>query len=479
MRLKFKRHLRLWRREAGPTVSLALPIMAGMVSQTLMGLADTVMVGRVGVTALAACALVNTVAHIPLVFGLGLLTSIAVLAAQAFGARRAEDAGEVLRHGLLLSCGMGLLAALSLILFRSGLRFLGQPQEVVEASGDYLIFFALSLIPGLIAHGCKQFSEALKHPWPPTLVLLGGVVLNVFLNWVFIYGNLGISAMRLEGAGLATLIARSVMLLALLAYVLRASALRAFQPARWRSAIDRSRIAALVQLGWPVALQHVLEVGAFASAALMMGWISAAAIAAHQIAITCAATTFMFALGIGMAVCIRVGHAYGARQFSRIRRIGYGGVALAAGIMSLFGATFMLAGGPIAHWFIDAPEVVQLAAALLGVAAVFQVADGIQIASICALRGLGDVRIPAVIAAMAYWLVALPVGSALAFAAGLGAVGIWVGLAAGLCSAALGLSVRFHRHTGEAQFATRRSAEDYSRSTAASDLGVPFPSADN
>jgi MATE family multidrug resistance protein len=158
----------------------------------------------------------------------------------------------------------------------------------------------------------------------------------------------------------------------------------------------------------------------------------------------------MFALGLGMAACIRVGHAYGARQFVRMRRIGFGAVGLAAGFMAAFGIVFVLAGQPIAGLFIESPTVVQLTAQLLIVAAVFQSADGVQVTSISALRGLGDVRVPAIIAIVAYWALALPIGSLLAFRAHLGAVGIWIGLAAGLGVAAAGLAWRFHRQTQDA-----------------------------
>jgi len=438
-------NLRLWRREIRPTLALALPIMAGMVSQMLMGLADTVMVGHVGVVPLAAAAFVNAVAHLPLVFGLGLLSSIAVLTAQAYGARRSREAGELLRHGLLLSVATGGAAMLGVFALYPLLPWLGQPPEVVAAARVYLLLFGVSLFPALVAHGCKQFAEALKHPWAPTLVLLGGVLLNVWLNWILIYGNWGAPALGLEGAGWATVLARLVMMLVLLGYVLRAPSLRKFQPARWRAALRWHWFQKLLKLGWPVASQHLFEVSAFAFAAVMMGWISADAIAAHQIAISCAALSFMFVLGLGAAACIRVGHAYGAGQFVRMRRIGFGAIGLAAGIMTLFGVVFMLAGKPIAGWFIASPTVVALTAQLLVVAALFQIADGVQVTSLSALRGLGDVRAPAMIAVLAYWVLAVPLGWWLAFRAEWGAVGIWTGLALGLGVAALSLAWRFHR----------------------------------
>ncbi|TAL02313.1 MAG: MATE family efflux transporter [Verrucomicrobia bacterium] len=447
MPLSLVQNLRLWRREIRPTWALALPIMAGMVSQMLMGLADALMVGRVGVVPLAAASFVNAVAHLPLVLGMGLLTCISVLTSQAYGARRSDEAGELLRHGLVLSAAVGLLAALTMFALRPFLDHLGQPPEVVAAAKNYLLLYGGSLLPGLVAHGAKQFSDALKHPWLPTVVMLGGVGLNVLLNWILIYGNCGAPALGLEGSGWATLISRTVIAVVLVGYVVDAPALRKFQPARWRGQLTWERFQRMLKVGWPVGAQHFFEVSAFASAAIMMGWINADAMAAHQIAITCAAMTFMSALGIGAAAGIRVGHAFGAGQFARVRRIGFSGVGMAATFMGAFGVLFALAGKNIATLFIESPAVVNLTAQLLIVAAVFQIVDGIQVSAISALRGLSDVRVPAMIAIVAYWFIALPVGAALAFGAKLGAVGMWIGLALGLGAAAAGLLWRFHRKT--------------------------------
>jgi MATE family multidrug resistance protein len=450
MPFRVARNFRLWRRELRPTLALAFPIMAGMISQMLMGLADTVMVGRVGVVPLAAASFVIAVGHLPLVFGLGLVSAISVLTAQAYGARQAREVGELLRHGFVLSFGVGVLAALSMFVLRPLLPYMGQPAEVAAAADKYLLLFGASLMPALAAQGCKQFSDALKHPWAPTLVMFGGVLLNVLLNWVLIYGNWGAPALGLIGAGWATLIARVAMLVCLLAYVLRAPVLRGLQPTRWRMKFERERFQRLLHVGWPVGVQHFFEVSAFAFAAIMMGWISADAIAAHQIAISCAALSFMFALGIGAAASIRVGHAWGARQFARMRRIGFSAVAIAAVVMAGFGVVFAIAGRPIAGSFIESSSVVALTAQLLIVAAAFQIADGVQVTSISALRGLADVRVPALIAILAYWFVALPLGSVLAFGARYGAVGMWIGLAAGLGAAAIGLAWRFHLKTRQA-----------------------------
>jgi MATE family multidrug resistance protein len=276
----------------------------------------------------------------------------------------------------------------------------------------------------------------------------------VLLNWILIYGNWGAPALGLEGAGWATLLARIIVALAMLFYLGRHSAFKEYLPGRWLGPLEILRLKQLTRLGGPVGAQHLLEVSAFAFAALMMGWISAEALAAHQIAITCAATTFMFMVGLGMAVCIRVGHAYGAGKFQRTRRIGLMGLGMAGAGMALFGIMFMALRYPLAKAFISDPEVVRLAAQFFIVAALFQVADGLQVTAMSALRGLSDVKIPAMVAMLAYWMFSIPLGYALTFHFDFGPIGIWVALALGLGMAAVFLSWRFHHRT-EGEFKRR------------------------
>jgi multidrug resistance protein, MATE family len=442
---------RQWLMESRRTLALALPIMSGLVGQMLMGLADTLMVGQVGTVPLAAAAFGSNLSHIPMVGGMGLLAAVPVLTAHAFGARRPEIAGEVLRHGLWIAAVAGSVAALGLWWIRSRVGWLQQPEEVVAAAQTYLVLIGASLLPLLVAHSLKQFCEALANPWPPTLILLGGVLLNILLNWLFIFGRWGCPAMGLDGAGLATLIARIVTALAIALYLVRSTALAEHLSARWLRLPAWGSIREQLGIGSPVAAQHLLEVGAFAFAAIMMGWIHAEAMAAHQIAITCAATTFIFAMGFGMAVSIRVGHAWGAGAHRRLRRVAYSGLCLTAAMMSVFALLFILGGPSIADAFSNSPDVIAIAAMMLFIAGFFQIFDGLQVVAMSALRGMGDVRRPAMIAAFSYWIIALPIGYVLGFVLGHGAMGIWIGLAAGLGTAAVTLIGRFRRHSHATQ----------------------------
>ncbi|MHB9006584.1 MAG: MATE family efflux transporter [Limisphaerales bacterium] len=425
------------------TLKLGLPIMAGLVGQMVMGLTDTVMVGQLGTLPLAAASFAHNLIHVPFVAVMGLITSVAVTSSHAFGAKDPVGAGQALRHGLGLAAAAGLVSALLLLAVRDHCGWLRQPPEVVAEARAYTGWVAWSLIPALLAMVIKQYCEALNRPWPPTWILFGGVLLNVLLNWLWIFGHAGFPALGLEGAGLATLVARLATLAGMMVYLWRARDLAPWLPARWFATWDTAVIRRQLTLGLPVGLQHLLEVGAFVMGAFMMGWIGAEALAAHQIALTCASTTFIFALGFGMAVGIRVGHAWGARDPLGLKRIGWGGIAVGALMMSGFALLFFLARTPIANAFVSAPEVAALAAGLLLVAAFFQVFDGLQVVAMSALRGLGDVRVPAAIAAVAYWLVALPLAALLAFGLEWGATGIWIGLASGLATAAGGLVWRF------------------------------------
>jgi len=432
-----------WRIETCRTFRLALPIIVGMLGQNLLGIADVAMIGRVGVTELAACGFVFNISHIPLLAGLGLLAPISIRAAQAYGANKPGEAAECLRHGMLLAllCGIGM--GVSMVLLDDYLHWFRQPAHVMDASHSYLLLFGWSMAGVMISHTIKQYCEALNDPWPPMIILLVGVALNILLNWVFIYGNWGSPPLGLEGAGIATLIARWAMAMASVIYVLGATKLARFRPVQLRNNWSWSRLKDLLTLGFPICIQHVMEVGAFVFGAIMMGWFGATAMAAHQIAITCATSTFIVALSVGMAVGVRVGHVWGAGLRGRLRHIVGGGMFMGVGVMGLCAIGFLTAGEVIAGWFSEVPEVTALAAVLFIAAGIFQISDGTQVVVMFALRGMSDVRIPTFIAIVSYWLVSLPVGYLIAFTWDKGPIGVWFGYVVGLTCVAVLASIRF------------------------------------
>lgn len=437
-------------RESRLTLALAVPLMIGQLSQMLLGVADTVMIGRLGVTEMAALTFASALFHIPFVFGIGLLTAVSVFSSNARGAADPAAGRGSCRHGLYLGAALGLALAAAGLLFTPFLDRLGQPPEVAARTARYFQIVMLSLVPALASIALKNHADALNRPWPPFWIFLGGVALNILLNWILIFGKLGSPAFGLEGAAWATLVARCAILAAMFVWLPRARGLREWVPFRWLRAPVFPEIRGLLAIGFPASLLMLCEVAAFSAAGLMMGRFGPGSMAAHQIAITCAATAFMIPLGLSMALTVRIGEAHGAGQHERLRPLILSGWLLAIGFALLSASTFFLAGELIASWFIETPEVVRLAASILVIAGVFQVVDSLQVNSAGMLRGLRDSRTPALIGFVAYWLVGLPVAAWLAIGLGLEARGVWWGLATGLAVACLALGPRLWRRAAAA-----------------------------
>lgn len=434
-------------REARPTVTLATPIVIGLVSQMLMGVTDSAMIGHAGTVPLAASSFGNNVFTVFYVVGVGLMVPVAIFVARARGARRPAEAADFLKHGLLLAGVFGAIETLLMAAIGTQLVHFGQPPEVLAIVLPYYLLIAASIIPVLAYLALRQFAEAMGHPWAPTIIMLVGVGVNAALNWVFIFGHLGMPALGLTGAGISTLISRVLGAVVIYYWLRRDARMRAAWPSHWFSGYSRERIREMLRVGIPAAGMLLFESTAFAFSGIMIGWLGAVPLAAHQIAITCASMAFMFPLGLSMAAGMQVSHAVGAGETARVRPVAAGAAGLGLLIMAGFAGSFGLAGMTIAGWFVRDPAVIVLAAQLLIVGAVFQLVDGLQVIAAAVLRGISDVRLPAIITLVAYWGIALPLGYALGIAGPLGAVGIWIGIAGGLAFAAVFLAVRFHRLT--------------------------------
>lgn len=440
--------------QARPTLALALPIIAGQMAQMLMGLVDSAMVGQVGVTPLAAAAFANTLISVPLVFGIGLMLALSIRISQV---RSADDAdtkiAELLRHGVFLSIAAGIALAFSLWGCSFFLDRFGQSAAVAAQSRGFLLWVGASIPFVLLMFGLKNFCEALDNPWAPTLILSASVPLNIVFNWVLIYGNLGAPALGLDGAGIATLLARVLSCVALWIYVTRAPRFAHIMPSRWLAPLDMERLRTLLQLGIPSSLQIVLEVGAFSAAALMVGWIGDKPLAAHQIVLACASTTFMIPLGISFAASIRAGTM--EHQPRKARALGnnsFGLALISAGTSATFYLVFRHV---IADKFVDDSAVAALAGQLFLVVAIFQLFDGIQVTGAGLLRGLSDATAPMLISLGCYWGIGLPLGYVGGFIFGWGAVGVWSGLAVALACAAVALVFRFRHRTASSSHGER------------------------
>ena len=433
--------------EGRGTLILAFPLIFGQVSQMLVGLSDTLMIGRLGVVPLAASTFANTILYLPLMLGIGMSMAVSIRVSQARGAGDMQMAREALRNGLLIAIIVGLFtvaAAFALIPFFS---YFGQEPDVADAAGNYFLIVAVSMIPAIGCMTVKNHADAMNHPWPAFWITLGGVALNVLLNWILIWGKFGAPALRLEGAGVATLLARIATLVFLIHWCRRSRTMHDWVPRHWFKRPHGPSIRSLVKVGLPASVQLLAEVSAFVMATLIIGTMGKVALASHQVAITCAATVFMVPLGLSMAMTVRIGEAWGAGARERLRPLVVSGWIMGACFTACSALTVLLFPNVIAGWFVTEPEARALAATLLVVSAAFQFSDALQIISMGALRGLDDVHGPAWIAVFAYWVVSIPVGWWFAFRLDWGASGMWWGITIGLTLTALLLGRRLWMRT--------------------------------
>lgn len=429
------------------TLKLAFPLVIGQLSQMLLGVADTIMIGRLGVTELAVLTYANSLFYVPFIFGIGVLTAVSVFTASARGAGDEAAGRESCRHGMFIATILGIVLFVALSAVSMNLGMFRQPLEVEVMTGAYFRIIMASMVPALMSIALKNHADALDRPWPPFWIFLGGVVLNIFLNWVMIYGKLGCPMLGLEGGAWATLIARIAILFGMIVWLRRDAGLRKWIPYQMFQRPTFAEIRKFFAIGFPASIQMLTEVSAFSVAGLMMGRFGTTAMAAHQVALMCAATAFMIPLGLSMALSVRISAAAGAGEKERLRPITVSGWWIGA-IYSLFGAlVFALLGGWMASFFTEEQPVIRLAASLLIVVGVFQLFDSIQVASASMLRGLRDARIPALIGFFSYWMIGLPVAVLLSVKFNFGAIGVWWGLAAGLVVACIMLGPRLWKMT--------------------------------
>ncbi len=433
--------------EVRETMKLAVPLIIGQVSQMLLGVVDTLMIGRLGVTEMAALTFANSIFYVPFVFGIGVLTAMSVFTAGARGKGDKEAGRASCRLGVYIALVLGIVLVAGMLILSKNLWIFRQPEDVAVITEGYFMVISLSLIPGLISLGMKNHGDALDRPWPGFWIFLGGVGLNVFLNWVMIFGNLGCPKLGLEGGAWATLISRVAIVGGMFFWFYHGAGMRDWVPKRWWVRAQTGEVKRFLGIGLPASVQMVCEVGAFSAAGLMMGWFGERAMAAHQIALMCAATAFMVPLGLAMALSVRIGAAAGAGEVGRLRGIAVSGWWLGV-VWAVLGVSLFVFGGDwLAGFFIDQNDVVELAAQILIVVGVFQLFDSLQVSSVAMLRGLEDTRMPALWSIFSYWVVGIPLATWFSVSLGGEAVGVWWGLAVGLATSALIIGPRLWKFT--------------------------------
>jgi multidrug resistance protein, MATE family len=415
--------------EVPALLSLAVPVVAGLIGSTVLSTIDSFMLGPLGEVPLAASSLTQSILVVFYAGLYGLVGAVGIFVGQAHGARAPERIGAVLRHGLIIGLVSGEIGAIAMAACFPILSLTGQPTEVTAVIGNYWMAMSALLIPFTLSMVVKLFLDSIGRPWTAAVLTLVPIVLNVPLNWLLIYGNLGFPKIGLAGAGIASLISVSVGFVIMLVYLRWAPSMAIYRNA---GPLRQSGYGELTKEGYPMAVQYVAEGSAVAVAGVLIGLLGATALAANQIVFSVAVLVYMAPLGLSAAVSIRIAQAVGAGAKHRARAIGLAGIVIVTVWMLIFTTIMVGCGDAIARAFVTDASVVAAATAMFVAVGMMQVFDGLQSVSLGALRGLLDNRWPTRVALISYWLIALPLSVFFGFYLGYGAPGVWCGFGIGL-----------------------------------------------
>jgi MATE family multidrug resistance protein len=426
-----------------PNLILAIPVMLAQAGQMIVVLADNLMVGQLGTVPLAAASFANTGFVVGMVFGIGMVNGLTPLVGKAYGGGDKEMAASWFKQGLYAFQAAALLLTILLWMVSYAMPYMGQPADVVEAAIPYYLVLVVSMIPFVLFFTFKQFAEGLGNTRIAMVITVSANILNICLNYLWIFGKFGFPVMGLMGAGYATLTARITMPLLFLWVYYRFDFFRFYRLHIGELKFNLLKSIHLMQLGLPIGGQYFVEILAFSLGSIMMGWLGAAALAAHQIVLSLASFTFMISQGIAAATTVKVSQFVGQGRPEALRATTFASLHLVLIFMGTSAILFVVFRNVIPGFFIDSAEVIGIASGLMIVAGAFQLFDGLQVTMLGALRGLEDVTLPFGMLLVAYFVLALPVGWLFAFELNAGSVGIWYGYLLGLFSISMFLLLRF------------------------------------
>ena len=446
-------NLSQYTKEFSYNLKLAYPVIIGMLGHTLIGIVDNIMVGKLGSTELAAVSLGNSLIFIAMSVGIGFSTAITPMIAEADADNNSPKIRSIFHHGLFLCIILGFMLFGLVVLAKPIMELLHQPKEVIALARPFLNWVAFSLVPLIIYQGYKQFADGLSLTKVSMYAIVMANILHVIINYFLIYGIWIFPKMGILGAGLGTVLSRIAMVTFMHIILSRKEQLKQYFRDFSFDEIKKEMLQKIINLGFPSAMQMLFEVVLFTAAIWLCGTIGKTSQAANQIALSLASMTFMFAMGLSVVAMIRISNQKGLNDFRQLVIVARSIFLLAILIEILFALMFIALHQVLPYLFlnmenqvqlIDNQEVIIISAKLLLVAALFQISDGIQVVVLGALRGLQDVKIPMYITFVAYWVVGFPISYYLGIYTNLKAVGVWIGLLAGLTAAALFLFIRFH-----------------------------------
>ncbi len=440
-------HLQNYTKEFRTNINLALPVIMGSLGHILVGLADDMMVGVIGPVHLAATSLGNSLVFIAMSIGIGFSIVLTPLISEADGAGELEEGRAIFHHGMILNTIISIILLAILLFAKPILLYLKQPPEVVSLALPYYTIVSFSMIPMMLFQGLKQFSDGMSRTKYAMRATIIANVINIFINFLLIYGVWFFPRLEIVGAALGTLISRVFMLVILYFMLKRVELFKYFFTGFSWHKVNKTYFSKIINLGLPSALQILFEVAAFVAAVLLAGVLGAYPQAANQIALKLASTTFMVAVGVGVAATVRIGNQKGKADFINLRRIAFSNQLLISMIMFGFSIIFLIFRNYLPYGFTQEIDVIKIAAQLLIIAAFFQISDGLQAVILASLRGIQDVWIPSLITFTAYWIIGFPLSYYLGLYTEYQTLGIWLGLFFGLSTSAFLLFLRFNQQT--------------------------------
>lgn len=422
---------------------LAFPVVLSQVGQVTVHLVDNMMVGHVGTAELAAAAFANNVFMIGMYFGMGITYGLTPLIGKAFSKGKFHEVAVLLKNGIFTHVAAAIVLSVVMFGIYFVLPLLGQPPEVLNLAKPYFLLLCLSYFPFMLFFSMKQFFEGIGNTKMAMQITLTANVINVIVNYVLIFGKFGFPEMGLVGAGIGTLVSRLFMALLFVLYILKVPKFKKYFVEAHKQIFSVEKIVTILKIGIPIGFQIIVELLSFGVGAIMMGWLGEIPLAAHQVAIGLAAFTYMISLGVSQANTIRVSHQMGVKNYKSLKMAASASTHLVLAFMLLMGFVFIIARNYLPIMFTLDPAVIDIAANLLIIAAIFQIFDGLQVIMLSTLRGMADVKIPMFFAFFAYLLIGIPTSYFLTFVLSLGPQGIWYGYLVGLSTAGILFYFRF------------------------------------
>lgn len=432
-------------------LKLAVPVMITQAGQIVVQLADNIMVGHLGTAQFAGVSFANTIYLIGFVFCICFTQGLIPHAGQNYGSGNIEKVRSLFYNSTVLNLSVGILITILMTAMLPVMGHMGQDPDILEYARSYYAIMLATIIPIMAFFSMRNLSEGIGITKYAMYITVVANITNIFLNWILIYGKLGFPAMGVNGAAIATLVSRIIMVFAFIYVLHRCGEFSDIVKGIFSCRLNRERLRELLATSIPIGLQGVVEVTAFSISGIMVGWFGKTALAANQIALTMSNSSFTIAQGIGTAATIRVSHQLGEKRYADTRKAGHAAMHIAVIFMATAGLLYITFRKYLPYIFTSDPTVIEIAAQLLIASAAFQVFDALQLTGLASLRGLNDVKFPLYFSIVAYYVISLGCGYIFGFIFNLGPIGVWIGLALGLAASSTLFLLRFNKITERIQ----------------------------